>query len=167
LNDVPTVDGVFVNIDEAEARTRSYNVDPNAHHYDTDHLETDTQLSPLVGLPLSQAIWLATKLLSQPPPRLQVQYRSWRHGLVYERIQEISRVSVAKWEACWEGGVLVRKLPYSGETAERLTREAFDRLEYDNDLDAADRCCEEAEAEMVSGSEDIAARPRRRNAVRK
>lgn len=160
---VPTIDAVFINIDEAEARTiaRGYSVDPNAHHYGTDHLETDIH-SPLVGLPLSQAIWLISKLLSQPRPPLRVQYRSWRHGLIYERIQEISRVQMEKWSACWEDGVLVRELPYSGEAVERLTREAFDRLEYDNDLDAADRCCEQAEAEMVSGCEDIAVRPRRR-----
>ena len=162
LNDVPAIDGVFINISETEARAmaRGYDIDPNAHLYGADHLETDTLRSPLVGLPLSQAIWLASQILARPPPPLRVRYRSWRHGLIDERIEEICKLLVDKWGTCWEGDVQVRELSFSGETVERLTRTAFDYLERD-DLDAADRCCEEAEAEM-GGGEDITVRPRRR-----
>ena len=148
-------DSVLVDITEIEAFAvaRRYGVDPNGRHYDTEHLETDTT-SPLVGLPLSQAIWLATRVSERPLPPVPLMYRSWRHALVFERISEIGDIQIRQWQACWEGDVQVRKLPCDGVRAERLLDEAKQHL-WDDQLDAADRYCEEAEAEMVSGCEDI------------
>ena len=149
-------DSVLVDITEIEAFAvaRRYGVDPNGRHYDIEHLADAP--SSLVGLPLSQAMWLATRVSERPPPSLPLQYRSWRHALVFERIVKVIDVHRKKWRACLdEDGEQVRDMPYNDRRVDWLISKAKER-QWEDDLDAADRYCERAEAEMVSGCEDVA-----------
>ena len=84
-----------------------------------------------------------------------------------ERICEIRNSQIKKWDACWEGDVQVREVPFDGALVEELTKAAIRHLQDDN-LDMADRFCEKAEYAMVGDLDkadrfrECTPRPRRR-----
>lgn len=94
----------------------------------------------------------ATGLDEEPQPKKELPHhcKSWRHMIIDHRICELRDVEYRKCAAIWENGVMVRDLPFEGVLVERLINDAISHFEFD-ELDAAERCCEAADAAMVKG----------------